>query len=84
MGDVPSGFMPSLLSPISLTDERRNRATREGMMDRWMDDGQIDKFKFKILKGLVLATVLQVSSKLRQVAQEDYILTLSFSLSSEQ
>lgn len=54
------------------------------MMDRWMDDGQIDKFKFKILKGLVLATVLQVFSKLRQVAQEYYILTLGFSLSSEQ
>lgn len=35
---------------------------REGMIDRWMDDAQIDKFKFKILKGLVSATVLQIFS----------------------
>ena len=58
--------------------------TREGMMDRWMDDGQIDTFKFKILKGLVSATVPQIFSKLRQGTQEYYTLTLSCSLSSEQ
>ena len=54
------------------------------MMDRWMDDGQTDKFKFKILKGLVSATVPQIFSKLRQGTQEYYTLTLSCSLSSEQ